>query len=105
MSKTTKWIIGTLVALVILQFAMPFVWQLIYPATNAYGYGMPMTLAPDASAGVRGFGMPMMGGYGMHLGGFGYFGSLFMWLLPLGTLILIALGIAYLWKKLTEKPQ
>ncbi len=94
MSKTTKWIIGIVVALVILQFAMPFVWQLIYPATNAYGYGMPM---------MRGYGM--MGGYGMHMGGFGFFGGLFMWLLPLGTLILIALGIAYLWKKLTEKPQ
>jgi len=47
----------------------------------------------------------MMGGYGMHLGGFGLFGGLFMWLLPVGTLILIALGIAYLWKKLNEKPQ
>ena len=93
MSKTTKWIIGILVALVILQFAMPFVWQFLYSAR--FGYGM--------MGGA--YGMPMMGGYGMHLGGFGFFGSLLMWLLPLGTLILIALGIAYLWKKLTEKPQ
>ena len=93
MSKTTKWILGIVVALVILQFAMPFVWQLIYPVGN--GYGMM----------GRGYGMPMIGGYGMHMGGFGFFGGLFMWLLPLGTLILIALGIAYLWKKLTEKPQ
>jgi len=94
MSKTIKWIIGIVVAFVLLQFAMPFVWNLVFPLTNAYGYGMSM---------MRGHGM--MGGYGMHMGGFGFFGGLFMWLLPLGTLILIALGIAYLWKKLTEKPQ
>ena len=54
MSKTTKWIIGIVVALVLLQFAMPFVWHFIYPATGFYGYGMTMTLAPGASAGVRG---------------------------------------------------
>ncbi len=98
MSKTAKWIIGIVVALVILQFAMPFIWQLVFPVTNAYGYGMPMMRG-------YGYGYGMMGGYGMHMGGFGFFGGLFMWLLPLGTLILIALGIAYLWKKLTEKPQ
>ncbi len=98
MSKTAKWIIGIVVALVILQFAMPFVWQFLYPANNfGYGYGMPM---------MRGYGgYGMMGGYGMHMGGFGFFGGMFLWLLPLGTLILIALGIAYPWKKLTEKPQ
>jgi hypothetical protein len=96
MSKTAKWIIGIVVALVVLQFAMPFVWQLVFPTTNTYDYGMPM---------MRGYGGSMMGGYGMHMGGFGFFGGIFMWLLPLGTLILIALGIAYLWKKLTEKPQ
>lgn len=99
MSKTTKWIIGIVVVLVVLQFAMPFLWQLFYPAANGYGYGVPMmrgpmTLAPGASAGV--------GAYG-HMG-FGFLGGLFMWLLGAGTLILIALGIAYLWKKLTEKP-
>ena len=93
MSKITKWIIGIVVALVILQFAMPFVWQLLFP--TSFGYGMM----------GRGYGLSMMGGYGMHMGGFGFFGGLFMWLLPLGTLILIALGIAYLSKKLTEKPQ
>ena len=108
MSKLTKWIIGIVVAVVILQFVMPFVWHLIYPAS----YGM--TLAPDASAGVRGGGfgfgsrMPMMGGnsfgYGMHsMMGFG-FGGFFMWLLPLGLLVLIILGIVYLWKKINEKP-
>ncbi|MFT3892846.1 MAG: hypothetical protein QM730_14535 [Anaerolineales bacterium] len=94
MSKTTKWIIGIVAALIVLQFAMPFVWQLISPATGAYGYGMPMMRG--------GYGSPMMGGYG-HMG-FGLFGGLFMWLLPLGLLVLIALGIVYLWKKINEKP-
>jgi len=93
MSKTAKWVIGIVVALVVLQFAMPFVWQLIFP--NAYG-------------GYGGYGMMGRGygyGYGMHMPMMGFgFGMIFMWLLPLGTLILIALGIAYLWKKLTEKP-
>ena len=41
---------------------------------------------------------------GMHsMMGFG-FGGLFMWLLPAGLLVLIALGIVYLWKKINEKP-
>ena len=99
MSKTTKWIIGIVVAVIILQFAMPFVWHLIYPA----GYGMVR--------GGFGFGsrMPMMGGnnfgFGMHspMMGFG-FGGFFMGLLPVGLLVLIMLGIAYLWKKINEKP-
>ncbi len=39
MSKTAKWIVGIVLALVVLQFAMPFIGQLIFP--NAYtGYGM-----------------------------------------------------------------
>ena len=96
MSKTAKWIIGIVVALIVLQFAMPFVWHLVFPATNAYGYGMPM---------MRGNGYsPMMGGgfgYGMHSFGFGGF---FMWLFLLGILTLIVLGIVYLWKKINEKP-
>jgi hypothetical protein len=55
-----------------------------------------------------GFGshMPMMGGnlFGMHpMMGFG-FGGFFMWLLPVGLLVLIVLGIVYLWKKINEKP-
>ena len=97
MSKTTKWIIGIVAVVVILQFAMPFVWHLIYPATGAYGYGMPMM-----RGGGFGYGSPMMGGgFGMHSFGFG---GLFMALFPLGLLVLIVLGIVYLWKKINEKP-
>ena len=99
MSKTTKWIIGIVVAVVILQFAMPFVWHLIYPTS----YGI-------VRGGGFGFGshMPMMGGnsfgFGMHpMMGFG-FGGFFMWLFPVGLLILVVLGIVYLWKKINEKP-
>jgi hypothetical protein len=96
MSKTTKWIIGIVVAVVILQFAVPFVWHLIYPTSygmmhSGFGYGSRM---------------PMMGGnaFGMHpMMGFG-FGGFFMWLLPIGLLVLIVLGIVYLWKKINEKP-
>ena len=95
MSKTAKWVIGIVIALLVLQFAMPFVWQLIFPATNAYGYyGMPMMRGYG-----YGYGMPMMG-FGF---GFGFFGMLFMWLSPIGTLILIVLGIAWLIKQLTTK--
>ena len=93
MSKTAKWIIGVLIAIIVLQFLSPFIWQLILPGTQA-GYGMM----------GRGYGygmhMPMMG-YGS---GFGFFGMLFMWLIPLGILALIVLGIAWLVKQLTTKP-
>jgi len=91
MSKTAKWIIGIVVALVVLQFAMPFVWQLIFPGAYT-GYGMM----------GRGY------GYGMHMPMMGYglmpFGMFFMWLIPLGILALLVLGIAWLVKQLTTKP-
>lgn len=90
MSKAAKWIIGIIIALVVLQFVMPFIWQLIFPGAYV-GYGM---------AG-RGY------GYGMHMPmmGFGFmpFGMLFMWLIPLGTLILIVLGIVWLVRQLTKQ--
>jgi len=91
MSKTAKWVIGILVAIVIL---MPFLSQLFFPGAYA-GYGM-------MGRGGYGYGMhmPMMG-YGY--GGFGFFGMLFMWLIPLGILALIVLGIAWLVKQLTAK--
>ena len=86
MSKTVKWTVGIIVLLVVM-FALPFVWRWVFPA---YGYGM------------MGYGrMPMMGGYG----GFMPFGMAFMWLIPLGLLVLIGLSIAALVKYLTTKPQ
>jgi hypothetical protein len=89
MNKTMKWVIGSVAVLVILLFLAPFLWQLIFPGAYA-GYGM------------------MGRGYGMHMPmmGFGFmpFGIFFMWLIPLGTLILIILGIAWLIKQLTTKP-
>jgi len=98
MSKTTKWIIGIIVVLVVLQFAMPFVGRFLYPS---YGYGMMGGGYGMMNGGMmRGGGM--MGGFG-HMG-FSPLGGIFMWLLPAGLLVLIALGIAYLWKKLNEKP-
>jgi hypothetical protein len=92
MSKTAKWIIGVVVAIIALQFVAPFLWQLIFPGAYA-GYGM---------MGGYGYGMhmPMMG-YGF---GFGLPGMLFMWLIPLGVLALIVLGIAWLIRQLTAKP-
>ena len=94
MSNTVKWIIGSVIAILLLQFVAPFIWQLIFP--NAYSsYGM---------MGGRGYGygmhMPMMG----YSSGFGFFGMLFMWLIPLGLLALIVLGITWLVKQLTAKP-
>ncbi|MEW6403075.1 MAG: hypothetical protein AB1649_14850 [Chloroflexota bacterium] len=89
MSNTAKWTIGIVVVLVVL-FALPFVWQAVFPT---YGYGMM----------GGGYGrMPMMGnsGYGLMP-----FGMAFMWLIPLGLLVLIGLSIAALIKYLTTKPQ
>jgi len=95
MSKTAKWVIGIVVAIIVLGFFVPFLWQLIFPGAYS-GYGM-------MGRGGYGYGMhmPMMG-YGY--GGFGFFGMLFMWLIPVSLLVLIVLGIAWLVKQLTAKP-
>lgn len=89
-----RWLIGITLILIVLV-VLPLVWQLIFPATNAYGYVMPM---------MRGYGY----GYGIHMpmAGFGFmpFGMFFMWLIPLGTLILIVLAIVWLIKQLIAKP-
>ncbi len=90
MKNSTKWIIGIMIGLVVL-FALPFVWQLLFPAYS--GYGMMR------GAGGYGYHMPMMG-YGF---GFMPFGMIFMWLIPLGTLVFLGLGIAWLVKQLTAK--
>jgi len=86
MKLTPKWIIGIVLGLVVL-FAIPFVWQVWmtfggYGMMRGYGYGMPM----------------MRYGFGMMP-----FGMLFMWLILLGLLTLIVLGIVWLVKQLTAK--
>ncbi|MCJ7432970.1 MAG: hypothetical protein MUO77_05730 [Anaerolineales bacterium] len=92
MKNSTKWTIGIVIGLIVL-FALPFVWQLLFPAYSGYGMGM--------MRGVDGYGLhaPMMG-YGF---GFLPFGMFFMWLIPLGTLVFLGLGIAWLVKQLTAK--
>jgi len=93
MSKTAKWIIGIVMVIIVFQFVAPFIWQSIFPGAYT-GYGM---MGRGSGYGMH---MPMMG-YGS---GFGFFGMLFMWLIPLGILVLIVLGIAWLVKELTAKP-
>ncbi len=88
MSTTTKWIIGIVAGLLVL-FALPFAWQAIF---TAYGYGM--------TGGYRHMSM-MDGGYGY---GFMPFFGFFMWLIPLGLVALIVLGIAALVKYLKDHP-
>ena len=105
MKNIALWIVLGAVSLFVLglfgAMFLPFGWN-----NSAYGYGcadgygmmdgyrgMPMTLAPGASAGVGGWGkMP-----------FGMFGMLFMWLIPLGVLALIVGGIFWLVRTLTQK--
>lgn len=87
MKISPKWIIGIALVLVTL-FALPWIWRIFMP----YGsYGM-----------MRGY------GYGMPMMGYGFgvmpFGMLFMWLIPLGLLVLIVLGIVWLVRQLAVKP-
>ena len=86
MKINSKWIIGISLVLIAL-LALPFLWQVFMPYR---GYGMMRGY---------GYGMPMMN-YGFGMMPFGLF---FMWLIPLGLLILIVLGIAWLVKQLTTK--
>jgi len=87
MKLSPKWIVG-IVLIVVVLFAIPFLWQVSmslggYGMMRGYGYGMPM----------------MRYGFGMMP-----FGMLFMWLIPLGLLTLIVLGIVWLIKQITTKP-
>jgi len=85
MTTKNKWLIGVgIVVGLLVLFALPFLWHALYPAA---GYGM------TGGYGMHGFGFsPMRGGMG--------FGMFFVWLIPLGLLILIGLGIAALIKYL-----
>lgn len=89
MKTTTRWIVGIAI-LVTALFVLPFFWN--FPMSLG-GYGMMM----------RGYGyhMPMMGGFGNMLF---LFNGLFWWLIPIGILVLIGLGIAWLIKALVNKP-
>ena len=86
MKLSPKWIIGVALVLIVL-LAIPFIWWVFMPLggygmMRGYGYGMPM----------------MYYGFGMMP-----FAMLFMWLILLGSLILIVLGIVWLVKQLTTK--
>jgi hypothetical protein len=86
MKLSPKWIVGIWLGLVVL-LAIPFVWRVFMPfggygMMRGYGYGMPM----------------MSNGFGMMP-----FMMLFMWLILLGLLMLIVLGIVWLVKQLTAK--
>ena len=87
MEKTWKWIVGILLGLLVLSaFGMPLAYQLFYPARGygmmGYGWHMPMMYG----------GFPAMG-----------FGLLFAGLIPLGLLILIILGIVWLWGAIAKQ--
>lgn len=90
MPTKNKWFIGMGIVLgLIVLFILPFIWQALVPA---HGFGM------------MGYGynhMPMMRGYGFSpTFGIMGFGGFFMWLIPLGLLVLIGLSIAALIKYL-----
>jgi hypothetical protein len=86
MKNLWKWLLG--IALVLVLFFGPYLFHLFVP-TFGYGYG------------------GMMGGgrYGGMMGyGFFPFGGL-MWLVPLGTLVLVVLGIVWLVNNLSGGPK
>lgn len=87
MNSAWKWIIGILLALLVLGASgIPFFVQLFYPAR---GYGM------------MGYGwqMPMMYGAYPMMG----FGLLFAGLIQIGVLVLIVLGIVWLWGAIAKQ--
>ena len=88
MTTNKKWLIGAGIILgLIVLFALPFVWQAVFPSIG-YGHG-PMMMGGSGFSPMRGGGMP---GYGFGLG--------FMWLIPLALLTLLGLSIAALIKYL-----
>lgn len=91
MKNITLWIVISAIALFVLGlFGGMF---LPFGGNNfAFGYG--------CANGWNGYGN-MMGGWGMMP--FGFFGMLFMWLIPLGVLALIVGGIFWLVRSLTQK--
>jgi len=87
MRNNWKWVLGVVAVLVFL-FALPFFFRTLF----GYGYSGMM-------GGYRGWGIPMMGGWG--LGGlFMGFGMLLVWAVPIGLLF----GVIYGAVKLANKP-
>ena len=88
MSTKNKWLIGIgIVFGLIVLFALPIVWQALFPT---YGFGM---MGGYGNMPMHGFGFsPMHGGMG--------FGMFFLWLVPLALLTLTGLSIAALIKYL-----
>jgi hypothetical protein len=90
MATKNKWFIGIGIVLgLIVLFALPFVWQAVFPAQSfgmmGLGYGHA----------------PMMYGNGLwHMRGGMGFGMFFLWLIPPALLTLIGLSIAALIKYL-----
>jgi hypothetical protein len=91
MSTKNKWLIGAGIVIgLIVLFVLPFAWQALF---YTQGYGM-----------MRYGNMPMHSfGFSPMFGGMG-FGMFFIWLIPLGLLTLIGLGIAALIKYLKTPP-
>jgi len=98
MKNIALWIVIGVVALFALGLFggmfMPFGWN-----NSAFGYGCDGWNGYGNMMGYRGY-MPMMGGWGMP---FGFLGMSFMWLVPLGVLVLIVGGIFWLVRTLTQK--
>ncbi|MCX6078701.1 MAG: zinc ribbon domain-containing protein [Chloroflexi bacterium] len=76
MKNIWKWILG--ISLVLVLFFGPYLFRLAFPAIG-YGYG-----------GMMGSGRGMSAGFS-----FFPFGMGLMWLVPLGTIALIVLGIVW----------
>lgn len=85
--KKVNWttvVVITIVALLVLQVAANLLGGWGYGGSRYGGWGM--------------MGPGMMGGWGYGSFPFGRFGMAFMWLIPLGFLTLIVLGIAWVVK-------
>ena len=77
MNKTLQWIIGGSIILITVLIIFSMIWPLFVPNTGWAGYGM--------------MGPGMMGGWG-----FGPFGLIFMWLMPVGFVVLTVLSVVWL---------
>jgi len=93
MSTKNKWLIGVGIALgLIVLFFLPSLWQTFF---HPQGFGMMGGYGRSPMMSGNGF-SPMHGGIGFGMG----YGMFFLWLIPLGLITLIGLGIAALIKYL-----